>query len=280
MSKSRHFPAYDFDCDDCDVDAAPEKDVAQPQKLGTAHRRIRTRRVAGDGPTEKAEMLIQCPFLDRWPTFDECLGCEHWRGYSLDPSGKESFMSCARAGDPHCHTPLGLDEKTAALRTKVNEVMSDPICVSEDMGLDELAALFVDRGISSAPVIDGDGKPIGVVSKTDLVEARAGRIDGEPEPDSELRTARGKRLGPGFQEDRRSALTAANLMTPVVFSLPESASVAEAASLMAHKGIHGIPIASRSGDIVGVLTSLDIARWLDSMERNPCGPRAASWHGL
>ncbi len=251
----RHFPAHDFDCDDVDPESSP------PPAPANAHRRIRTRHVLGEGVAEKEEMLVQCPFRDRWPTFEDCLGCEHWRGYSLDPIGRDSFMSCARADEIRWAMPLGASERSRAMRTRVDEVMNDPVCVRRDMGFDELASFFVDRGISSAPVVDAEGKPIGVVSKTDLVEARAGRIDAETGPSE-------KPIERGFQEDRRSALTAAELMTPVVYSLPEGASMADAVALMATKGVHGVPIVSRSGDVVGVLTSLDVACWLNTPERH------------
>jgi CBS domain-containing protein len=251
MPRSRHFPAYDFDCDDVDLESSPR--VVPPN----AHRRIRTRRVHGEGVVAKEEMLVHCPFRDRWPSFDECLGCEHWRGYSLDPAGRDSFMSCARADEIRWAMPLDPSERSRAMRTRIGEVMRDPVCVRRDMDFDELATFFVDRGVSSAPVVDAEGRPIGVVSKTDLVEARAGRIDAETGP-SEMPIER------GFQEDRRSSLTVAELMTPVVYSLPASASIADAVALMAGKDVHGVPIVSPSGHVVGMLTALDVACWIDA----------------
>jgi CBS domain-containing protein len=51
-------------------------------------------------------------------------------------------------------------------------------------------------------------------------------------------------------------------MTPVTFVLPENASIAQAAALMAYEGVHRIPVVSCSGDIVGLVSSLDVLRWL------------------
>jgi CBS domain-containing protein len=45
------------------------------------------------------------------------------------------------------------------------------ITVTADMSVAQLIQLFLDRRISGAPVVDHDGRLIGVVSKTDLVRA-------------------------------------------------------------------------------------------------------------
>jgi CBS domain-containing protein len=70
----------------------------------------------------------------------------------------------------------------------------------------------------------------------------------------------------GFQEDRRSSLTVAELMTPVVYSLPASASMADAVALMAGKDVHGVPIVSPSGHVVGMLTTFDVTCWLGASQ--------------
>ena len=59
-----------------------------------------------------------------------------------------------------------------AERTPVAMLMSrDVVTVKPDMPIDQLTQLFLDRGISGAPVIDETGNPIGIISKTDLVRA-------------------------------------------------------------------------------------------------------------
>jgi predicted transcriptional regulator len=46
------------------------------------------------------------------------------------------------------------------------------------------------------------------------------------------------------------------------FSLTESASIARAAALMSFEGVHRVVIIDVSGVVVGVLSSLDILRWV------------------
>ncbi|HZU99024.1 MAG TPA: CBS domain-containing protein, partial [Planctomycetota bacterium] len=161
MSNKEHFASFDLDCDDMDAEPAP---VPPPR----SQRRLRIVRTIGSGAADEEEMRVACPNRDKWPTFDECLECAMWRGYSLDPRGKDSFVTCGELDAPR---PIPADAcvRGRALRTRVSEVMSDPICVRENVTLDELATIFVSNGISGAPVVDAEGKPVGVVTKTDIV---------------------------------------------------------------------------------------------------------------
>jgi CBS domain-containing protein len=51
-------------------------------------------------------------------------------------------------------------------------------------------------------------------------------------------------------------------MLPMAFTLDERATVAQAAALMAIEDLHHVPIISARGRLVGVVSSLDIVRWL------------------
>ena len=145
-------------------------------------------------------------------------------------------MSCAFVDRlPSPAAAVAGAEGTLAARTSVSLVMSDPVCVRGSVGLGELASLLVARRIGGAPVLDDDGKLIGMISKTDLARSNA-------------------------------RLMALEAMTPEVVSLGETASVADAAALMAGKGIHRVTVTSRSGQVVGVVSTLDVARWLASNE--------------
>ncbi len=49
---------------------------------------------------------------------------------------------------------------------------------------------------------------------------------------------------------------------PKAFTLPASATLSRAAALMAFEGIHRVPVVSTDGRVVGIVSSLDVARWL------------------
>lgn len=113
---------------------------------------------------------------------------------------------------------------------------TDVVCVSPDLPVEALAMLLLERGIGGVPVVDGDGVPIGVVSKTDLVRARRGLFD--------------------------AGTTVGDIMMALAFTLPAHESIARASALMAFEGVHRIPVVSDEGKVAGLLSSLDVLRWL------------------
>ncbi|XXT25141.1 CBS domain-containing protein [Sorangium sp. So ce429] len=65
----------------------------------------------------------------------------------------------------------------------------------------------------------------------------------------------------GFHVYEPIQTTAREVMTPVVLHLHESASIRQAASLMAYEGVHRLAVTSDDGKLVGILSSLDVLRW-------------------
>jgi CBS domain-containing protein len=238
MSKSGHFPAFDFECED-EEDEAPT----------TARRKLRRRRIVGEATKDAESSVVECPFRDKWPSLEQCVACEKFKGYSLDPTCRDSYVTCAKHPEP-ASAPASLDrfERGRATRTKVSDVMSDPVCVQMDLGYDDLASLLTNLGIGGAVVVDDDGLPLGVVSKTDLVRERG--------------TATADWAGPKQANRKTGPVTVGDIMSPGVYSLPASASLADAIDLMSQHGIHRVPVLTKSGHVVGIVSALDIARWL------------------
>jgi len=56
--------------------------------------------------------------------------------------------------------------------------------------------------------------------------------------------------------------TAADVMSPSPLTLSERASISEAAALMAFEGVHRVPVLSVAGRVIGVVTPLDVLRWM------------------
>ncbi len=232
MSTRRHMPADDFDGDEEARAAAPAP--ALPTSLP---RRVRSRRVLGADRSVKDELIVECPVMEAWPAFRECLACARFRGYSFAPGDAGFVVSCALEGEATAKAPG--PHGGCAATTPVGAIMSDPVCVRQDASLDELVLLFVEWKIGGVPVVDAEGRVVGMVSKTDIVEARAGEmpLDG---------------------------LTARDLMTPEPVTVSEETTIAAAAGVMSERRIHRAPVVARSGKVVGIITSLDLARWIAS----------------
>jgi CBS domain-containing protein len=153
--------------------------------------------------------------------------------------------------------------------TPIAEIMTtNVVSVTPDLGVETLTRLFLERDFSGAPVIDESGRAIGIVSKTDLLRESFERGDSSPEaaPPSLNRGGIEVPLGPGMHEHRGSGITARDVMTPLAFTLPESATIARASALMAHEGVHRVPVVDETGKVVGILSALDVLRWLAKNE--------------
>jgi CBS domain-containing protein len=138
------------------------------------------------------------------------------------------------------------------------------LCVTSDLSVEDLSSQLLEHDISGAPVVDDAGKPIGVVSKTDLLRWSYERGDeGEPlVPRGRTEEGYEEGLGTGFHSSQLGRTTVQEIMTPVVFALSENVPVTRAAALMAYEGVHRIPVVSFRGDVVGLLSALDIVRWV------------------
>jgi len=127
------------------------------------------------------------------------------------------------------------------------------VAVRSDMSLEEVTEVFLARSISGAPVIDDAGRPIGVVSKTDLL--RAAHDAGDSGALEEV-------VERGYHIHEMAVPRVSDVMTPLVFSLSQDAPVARAAALMAFEGVHRVPVVDDDGVLVGIVSAIDVLRWM------------------
>jgi len=127
---------------------------------------------------------------------------------------------------------------------KAKDVMTSPvICVSPTTPTEELAKLFIDKSISGAPVIDENGKLVGIVSKTDLLEAHL-----MPEEYMESPT-----LQKGYVED---------IMVPIVSFVSENDPIDRIIHLMSDENIHRVVVTDGEGKVVGIITPMDVLKYI------------------
>jgi CBS domain-containing protein len=141
-------------------------------------------------------------------------------------------------------------------QTLISEVMrKHPHCATEQQSVADLVSLFLNQGISAAPVVDDHGKPIGFVSKTDIVREFKGQSTAKGQ---ETDTA----IQPWWDAERLSRLKVGEIMTPTLYTFTPETSVADAMAAMAFEGIHHLPVVEESGKLVGMLSALDVLDWL------------------
>jgi CBS domain-containing protein len=128
-------------------------------------------------------------------------------------------------------------------------------CVRPGVSIRTAASMLLDERMSGAPVVDDDGRPVGIVSKTDLLRHLHERGDAVEAGDDAA-------IERGFHATHVDGTTVADVMMPVVFAIAEDTTIAAAAALMAGEGIHRVPVLDRNGAVVGILSTLDVVRWV------------------
>jgi len=94
---------------------------------------------------------------------------------------------------------------------------------------------FASEGVSGAPVRDA-GRLVGVLSKTDLVDPLRGT--------------------------QRRGATIGDAMNPFIWSVHPADPAMHAVNLMVKLGIHRVLVVGRPGELLGIITPLDVLRAL------------------
>ena len=114
----------------------------------------------------------------------------------------------------------------------------------------EIAALVREHRVSGFPVVDDDGKVVGVVSETDLLAVAA--ADPDPGPHPAPRSWRHRRhLTVG-------EATAGDLMTHPAVTVGPDELVKSAARLMHSLKLQRLPVVDRDRYLVGIITRSDV----------------------
>jgi CBS domain-containing protein len=208
---------------------------------------IRSRHtLAGDGESTTVRSVF-CPRRARSMTVEECFACPQYAGVA---TGAAPALLCQHPSALSRRMPTTWFTPSRSDRTPVREVMTPRVvCVRPEVGVEELEGLLRACRLRALPVVDEAGVPLGVAGVGDLVNRRADASAGGAEAGT----------GPGARHD---LVTAGDVMGGVALALSETSSVAQAAAFMAFEGVHRVPVVDDEGKVVGILTALDLLRWL------------------
>jgi CBS-domain-containing membrane protein len=122
------------------------------------------------------------------------------------------------------------------MRTNVGDVMSRRVtCVAPDASWTSIEELLLEHDNEALVVTDDLSRPLGLVSKTDLL--RGLHVD----------DARG---------------SANEIMTPVANAILETAPLSFALAALGQKRVERAPVVRADGAIVGMLSATDAVRWM------------------
>ena len=134
---------------------------------------------------------------------------------------------------------------------KVSDVMTvDVVTVAPDTGLKAAARKMVENGVSGLPVVDTDGKLVGIITEADFVQQEAGR--------SQFRYRRLLDAVFGERETRPQGDTVADAMTRQPLVIDENARLAEAAREMSDRAVKRLPVVDGNNHLLGIVSRADI----------------------
>jgi len=130
--------------------------------------------------------------------------------------------------------------------THIADLMTTPVVtIADSASLVAADRMMVHNRLSCLPVVDRDGKAVGVVSRSDLL--RVGRVEAKA-----MWSERPHLLDLADQQVKE-------VMTPGLLTAAPTDTVAKVARQMTHKGIHRVFVA-QEGDLLGVVSTRDLMR--------------------
>lgn len=164
---------------------------------------------------------VRCPVRARSAPVEECAHCGQSAGIAQDVLCRGEWLCCDAR--PDTERPFGSPPVRAAMRRAA-------VALRPGLSAATASAALRARGQPGAPVVDGEGRPVGWVGEAELLRAR---------PGSRVSEAMG-----------RTALAVA-----------EGAPLSRAASLLAQHGLERVAVVAADGIVVGVLSALDVVAW-------------------
>lgn len=129
-------------------------------------------------------------------------------------------------------------------------IMTQPvISLRADATLAEAAAVLAEHRISGAPVIDDEGRVLGVVSEKDFLT-----LMGAPRGETFMRIVALCLGGRGCPATPGRKRTVAEVMSAPALTIGENATLSEISALMTRKGINRLPVVDGKGRLAGIIT--------------------------
>lgn len=147
------------------------------------------------------------------------------------------------------------------MRTAQDIMTSEVITISPEADITEAVKILLDKGINGLPVVDGEGRLVGILCQSDLVRMQKSLpipslftlLDGfVPLSSSALLEAEVKRIAASKVSDAMS--------TKVVTVAPDK-TIDEIAALMVDKKFHTLPV-MQDGKLLGIVGKKDVLKTL------------------
>jgi CBS domain-containing protein len=122
----------------------------------------------------------------------------------------------------------------------------DVVTTHTGQSVSDVRRLFAKNGFHHVPVVSGK-KLIGLISASDILGIS---VEGIPSDERSM---------DAYLDHQVSV---EGLMSKELRTLPSKSTIAEAAEVLADGNVHAVPIVDDEGDLVGLVTSTDLIRFL------------------
>jgi CBS domain-containing protein len=154
-------------------------------------------------------------------------------------------------------------------KTASDLMTPNPLSLREQATLADAIQFLTSKGFSAAPVIDDTGRPVGVLSRADIVvhdrEAIPSLSDVHAFYGDPFLPLKANPLDVFPATDPGNTLVA-DVMTPVVYSVAPETPVRTVIEQMVALRVHRLFVVDRCGTLIGVISVLDVLRHLDTHE--------------
>jgi CBS-domain-containing membrane protein len=129
--------------------------------------------------------------------------------------------------------------------------------VKKDASFRDMAAALREFRVSGFPVVDDDGKVIGVVSEADLLAKEA--LDSEPQWMPGMIAGRLRRK----EHEKARGTTASDVMTSPPVTVTPDDTIERTARLMCTRKVRRVPVVDPDGRLIGIVSRSDLLSVFD-----------------
>jgi len=158
------------------------------------------------------------------------------------------------------------------------DLMSRPVRrLTTEASVRDAAEFLLRWGISGAPVEDAHGRWVGVFTMNDLARHVQDRLVKLPtvDPKRERTLETREELPEGFGFEGFEDVRVGDLMTGGLYSVFPEATLEEVVRALVAQRVHRLFVIDEKGAIQGVITSMDVMRWMDERAREHLAARHA-----
>lgn len=154
-------------------------------------------------------------------------------------------------------------------RRSTDLMTPNPMSIRQSATVAEAATFLASRGISAAPVIDEAGRPVGVVSSTDiLIHMGQGAVYDVGLPEHDAQPDMPAFSGDNPQADATNRSTVRDVMTPGVFCVRSETPAAKVVAKMLALKVRRLFVVDGDGALIGVISAIDVLGKLRSYGPN------------